>query len=238
MLNKFIICMGEKMMKRKLVVVFCLSLFLSATPTRADMWLSLDDGAGNSALLNDPDGDGIITYFGSLGGTTVWTLNVTTGISKPVIGGLNSAELHLNSVNVSSNGAGTITIKLTDTGYILPPEIGQVASLTSEYGGVAGGIVQLTQILDPDNSEFAVTDTGNDVSLISPLITAGAFSGTQVAASPVSAPFSLTEIAVIEHTSAGQITSFDLHSVVPVPGAVLLGILGLGAVGIKLRKFA
>jgi hypothetical protein len=32
--------------------------------------------------------------------------------------------------------------------------------------------------------------------------------------------------------------NIDLANPVPVPGAVLLGILGLSAVGIKLRKFA
>ena len=35
-----------------------------------------------------------------------------------------------------------------------------------------------------------------------------------------------------------RIDQVELRAVVPVPGAVLLGILGLGAVGVKLRKFA
>lgn len=39
--------------------------------------------------------------------------------------------------------------------------------------------------------------------------------------------------------SPGGSTSDDFHaSLVPVPGAVILGILGLGVVGIKLRKYA
>jgi hypothetical protein len=37
----------------------------------------------------------------------------------------------------------------------------------------------------------------------------------------------------------GRIKPGDLSSaIVPVPAAVLLGILGLGAVGVKLRKYA
>ena len=37
---------------------------------------------------------------------------------------------------------------------------------------------------------------------------------------------------------AGEHFAMDNFTVVPVPGAALLGILGLGAVGVKLRKFA
>jgi len=51
--------------------------------------------------------------------------------------------------------------------------------------------------------------------------------------------FSLTEIVTITHTAAYDSTSFDaVSTVVPVPGAVLLGMLGLSVAGIKLRKFA
>ena len=46
----------------------------------------------------------------------------------------------------------------------------------------------------------------------------------------------------IDSSGAGGTLYFDdisvIGSVVPVPGAVLLGILGLGAVGVKLREFA
>ncbi len=42
-------------------------------------------------------------------------------------------------------------------------------------------------------------------------------------------------IAVI---AALVVTTTVSAEVVPVPGAVLLGILGLSAVGVKLRKFA
>src|SRR5262245_784519 len=53
-----------------------------------------DNGAGDINGLN-----GAITFSGSIGGFVV---NVTTGLSQPIIGGTNNyAELDLNSVNVS-----------------------------------------------------------------------------------------------------------------------------------------
>ena len=57
----------------------------------------------------------------------------------------------------------------------------------------------------------------------------------------------LDHVTNIGFAVAGNMTNLDgnpsdpdvFHvSVVPVPGAILLGMLGLGAVGLKLRKFA
>jgi len=225
------------MVKRKLLVVFCLSLFLGSAPAMADMWLSLDDGAGNSVLLGDANGDGLIAYTGSLG---VWNLSVTTGVSKPFLGGVMEPMLDLNSISASTASGGTLTIMLTDTDF-QPVPTWTSTSLISGFGGTTDGTVWLDQILDEGNAEFAgLGDAELSVSL-GPLTggIGGSFSDGGIACGPlVSGPFSLTEIAVIKHTEAG-LTSFDATStVVPVPGAVLLGMLGLGAVGIKLRKFA
>ena len=71
-----------------------------------------DNGPGDSNPLT-----GVITFSGSLpGGCAV---NVTTGLSKPMIGGTtNIAEIDLNSVNVQTTGAGTLRITLEDTDFI------------------------------------------------------------------------------------------------------------------------
>ncbi len=116
-------------MGRTLLFLMIVALAVEAlAPTvHAGMRLYLDDGLGHSVTV--PDGDpldahpsvGVITFIGSLGVASVWQVNVTTGISKPVIGGPTSAEIDLNSLSVSSTGGGTLTIGLTDTDFALPP---------------------------------------------------------------------------------------------------------------------
>ena len=231
-------------MKNKLVILSVAILCLGTGSAHADMWMSLDDGTTTVSIQDDGAGDaypgiGVIAYGGPIG---AFIANVTTGFSKPIIGTANEAKLHLNSVNVSG-GAGTLTITLSDTGFDLTHLTTPTASMLSEFGGIAGGTVSFNQILDPDNTNLVAAamdpdpTPGNNVELPSGPFGTGPFMGSQRATVPIDSVFSLTEIAVITH-SVGQVTSFDLQSTVPVPGAILLGILGLGVAGIKLRKYA
>jgi hypothetical protein len=232
-------------MKRTLLLmIVALAVGALAPTAHAGMILTLSDGS-TTVTVTDGGGDdsnpvgGAITYIGAVG--TNWTINVTSGLSKPNIGDSASAVLDLHSLNVTSLGAGTMTIKLTDTDFDLTPwQSGEQYLLTSGIGGTTVGTVTLTQILDRDNNPFG---TGCDIISLSsgPLVGSGptgVFSDIQVSSAfSLDDLFSLTEIAVITHTAAGD-TTFDAKSVVPVPGAVLLGVLGLGVAGIKLRKYA
>lgn len=224
-------------MKRALLLmIVALAVGALAPTAHAGMVLTLTDGT-DTLTLSDSDLDGIIVFGpAALSSTSVWTINSTQGFSKPAIGGQTDPKVDLFSFNVTSGGPGTLTIMLTDTGFVWPLGSG---TLISQIGGTTEGTVQLTQILDPDNSEFAVTNSGNDLSLVHPALGPGAFASTLTGSLSVGNPFSITEIAVITHGAGDLTTSFDAYSkVVPVPGAILLGILGLGVVGIKLRKYA
>ena len=248
-------------MKRVLLmIIVALAVGALAPTARAGMMLSLDDGTGAVVLVADGSvldtgaglgKAGLIGYSGSIGAFDIIT---TVGTSKPWIGGAGSSEIDLFNLNVSSAGPGTITVGLTDTDFTLP---NPAVKLTSDWGGTTDGDVLLWQILDPDNTEFGHFDPytpsalldpdadgnpGNNVTLPTVLQGPGGFSGLMVGSGTLLAgplPFSITEVAVITHYAAGDITSFDIKSTaVPVPGAVLLGILGLSAAGIRLRKHA
>jgi hypothetical protein len=229
-------------MKTKLIILSILALAVGAlSPTaHANMMLIMDDGQGNVVSITDGDMtldfavDGFISYNSAVSGDIgAWTATVTTGISKPILGSPVDPWMDLNTVTVSSTNAGILTIDLIDDGFSYP--FG--GSLQSLIGGTTDGTVELTQ------SVFQQQQTGGTTVLASvytDLLGPGDFSKAQYASLPdIIGTFSLGEYVVITHSAARQNTSFDAEStVVPVPGAVLLAMLGLSAAGIKLRRFA
>jgi hypothetical protein len=210
--------------------IYALSLIISDGPNT----VQFSDGAPlDGSLL-----DGVILYNGPVG--TNWIVNVTTGISKPVIG---PGSIDLNSVNVSSNGGGTLDIWLSDWGF--PYSSSLTPLLSGGIGGTTDGTVTAEMYNDfvydgTTNNEFALL--GGQINL-GPF-SSGAFSGEATLSEPglptsLPAWFSLTIHIKIVHGSGGQITSFDAHldkNPVPEPGTVLLlgfGLLGIVALGRK-----
>ena len=234
-----------------------LAFCLSAAPAQADLVLLLKEGKGFSTNTNDWDAvvlddklagasssggnwvatesdaegatTGVVSYSGMVGN---FTLNMTSGISKPVIG---TARLDLFSLNVSSPVGGDLTIALLDTDYVV---IHNPALLGYDIGGTTDGTVDFEFLWSQSNSE---TD-------FFPLATEsfgpGAFSasgGEWVAMNERSPSFSLLQVIEISHDpilgprvlrSPGSITSLD--SIVPEPTSAAL--LLLGAAGLALQR--
>jgi hypothetical protein len=190
-----------------------------AIPT---LWLT-DGTAANSFKIADGSAldanplPNVVTYIGSVG--SIWSVNVSTGI----IGGTAAQPtLDFSSVDMSI-GAGTLYAYFSADGF--GPTIG---SLSSAVGGTTtNGDVTFRTAVNAANVLF----TGTLITTQGPF-TGPAFS--DLASAPVSfgAPYSLSGIAVIRHTSGGT-TSFDMSTSVPDGGTTVL-LLGAGLMGLTL----
>jgi hypothetical protein len=171
---------------------------------------------------------GAVTVIGTVG---LFTVNVTTAITEPALGSASFAILDLNSVNVSG-GPGTLTILASHTGYAGPLP-GGIYPAQLNVGGTTTGTVSFAGYLDDGNALFGTTSLLGTLGPFGP----GAFSGSVAGAAGATAPFALTLVANITHTSGGN-TSFDfeVRPRVAEPGMLSLFGIGLGSVLVGGRR--
>lgn len=220
----------KRYLRTLILVVF--GVFLVAGGANAFV-LTLSDGSATITVADDGVGDantvlGAITYIGPIG--SYWIVNVTTGLSDPLIGGTNMASMDLNSVNLST-AAGTLTISLSDS-FSLPY---QTIVDTMKIGGTTNGAVLYEKYIG--TAELDLTTKIGTLSFMQP----GAFSGegTHSFDNPLGT-LSMTQVVTITHGTGNLTTSFDASNEatsVPVPATFwLLGAGLLDLVGIR-RKF-
>jgi len=236
---------GETILKKKTLIATSAAVLAMATlgsgKADATPMLSMDDGLTFVTVTDNGAGDsnpllGSIDYLAPGGTFLNYSVVISVGTSKPVIGSAGLPHLDLASVNVTSLGATSdvLTIKFTDTDFTdpMPSAMGFVSAI----GGVTDGTVTYSTYYDTSNTAFG---EANSLSSFGPY-SAGAFSGQEfvplasLSPTPVD-PYSITLVTTVSNGGGGgMITSYNASVDVPEPSALLL--LGSGMLGFALIR--
>lgn len=192
--------------------------------------LRLTSGANTITITDGGAGDsngqvGAVTWIGSLGS---WTLNVSTGITKPILGSSGNPHMDLNSVNTSNSAVATsLTIEFSDTGFTA------IGSGSTNIGGTTLGNVTYQTYWSASNAALA-----KDNLMTSQAFGGPAFSGSATGSGPNVNLYSLTQVVTISHgAGSGQNSSFDAEVRVPDSGSTI-ALLGaaLATLGLISRR--
>lgn len=188
------------------VTLLLVSLFTVCLPNaRATVQLRLSDGTVPGTIVivdqapNDSNPDpGTVLYIGPVGPN--WTVNVSSGLSKPTVGNALVPKMDLGTAHFSSQAQGVLTVELTETDF-LANGTGEVS-----VGGTTDGNVTIRTYADAGNTPFGKTTQLSSQGPFGP----GPFSGeTTTATVGTGSPYSLTIAAEINHPVPGN-TGFDV----------------------------
>ena len=212
-----------------------LALAMSAS-ANAQLIFSIDDlndGAAATIVADGGPGDnfagveGFLDFNGAVGS---WIFNDVTAFGSPVIGGPNEDIVHLDSVNVSSDNGGLLTLMLTQTDLTK-----SVAPFMASFGGSTSGSISYQLFVDSTNAafgnEFMLYDSSIDMS--------GAFANNFAGDFTLPGMYSMTMVVTINHTGR-SVTSFNYEVAIPEPTSLALlggGLILIGFAG-RIREKA
>ena len=186
--------------------------------------LSISDGVDPVITITDNGpgdlnpGTGELTLSTNVG---MWSLSISTGVTKPALGGVTNPVMDL-VIQASSTGAGSLTYTFSDVGF--GPAPGTLnAAVSGQVISGAPTTVGYSVYGDSNNVEGALTTLLTTTGTIPlPLMTGNA--GTL----PSSSAFSLSEVVILTASGASAVSVDASLNVTPIPEPSSAGLTFLG----------
>jgi hypothetical protein len=197
--------------------VACGGVFIAPT-------LTISDGVHPLIIVNDNFvGDlnpaiGEVTVSTNVG---VWSLSISTGVSKPALGSSTNPVMDL-VIQASSTGAGSLTYTFSDVGF--GPAPGTLnAAISGQVISGAPTTVGYSVYGDSNNIVGALTTLLTTTGTIPlPLLTSSS------GALALSSPFSLSEVVKLTASGPSAVSVDSSFNVIPIPEPSSAGLTFLG----------
>jgi len=193
---------------------------------------------GAEPVAADPTNTGIDLNGVTVGAFKFGTGSGVSGANSPIFGG--NAGIDLGALTVTSSGAGTLSILVSENFLTVPSGPGTLSQTLSGHL-IFGTLATFTLMswLDNTNSSSVTTPTG----IVTPTVTGPPGGSSSVAIPAAIAPYGLFQLLTITFSAAGGVmvsTSTDSttqFTAVPEPSTMAIASLGaLGMIGYGLRR--
>ena len=209
-------------LKNFVAVVVSLGIVGVAYASPVGAILSISDGATSITITDNFTGDlnasiGELTMSTNIG---VWSLSVSTGLTKPALGNSTNPVMDL-VIQASSTGAGSLTYTFSDNNFGSAPGTLKAAVSGQVISG-APTTVDYSVYGDQGDTLGALTTLSTTTGTI-PLPVLTSISGP-LALSP---QFSLSQVVQLTASGASAVSVDASFNVIPEPGTAALTFLGL-----------